>query len=53
LKDGRQKPVWVRHEIDNTSGVGIQFVTHDMNQDGKPDIVISNKNGVFYFEQVK
>ena len=53
LKDGKQKPVWIRHEIDNTSGVGIQFVTHDMNQDGKPDIVISNKNGVFYFEQVK
>jgi hypothetical protein len=53
LKDGKQKPVWIRHEIDNTSGVGIQTVIHDMNQDGKPDIVISNKNGVFYFEQVK
>jgi hypothetical protein len=53
LKDGKQKPVWVRHLIDDTSGVGIQFVAPDMNQDGRPDIVIGNKNGVFYFEQVK
>lgn len=51
LKDGRQKPVWVPHLIDNNSGVGIQFVTEDMNKDGKPDIVIANKNGVFYFQQ--
>lgn len=51
LKDGRNRPVWVRHEIDNTSGVGIQFVTEDMNKDGKPDILIGNKNGIFYFEQ--
>ena len=51
LKDGNQKPVWVRHLIDDTSGVGIQFVTEDLNKDGKLDIVIGNKNGVFYFEQ--
>lgn len=51
LKDGKQKPVWVRHLIDDTSGVGIQFVTEDMNKDGLPDIVVGNKNGVFYFEQ--
>ncbi|MEJ0054333.1 MAG: VCBS repeat-containing protein [Bacteroidota bacterium] len=49
LKDGKQKPVWVRHLIDDTSGVGIQFVTEDMNKDGKLDIVIANKNGVFLF----
>ncbi len=51
LRDGRQRPVWVKHLIDDTSGVGIQFVVEDMNKDGKLDIVISNKNGVFYFEQ--
>ena len=51
LKDGKQKPVWIKHLIDDTSGVGIQFVTEDMNKDGWLDIVIANKNGVFYFEQ--
>jgi hypothetical protein len=52
LKDGRNKPVWVRHLIDDNSGVGIQFEAEDINKDGKLDIVIGNKNGVFYFEQV-
>ena len=52
LKDGRQRPVWVRHLIDDTSGVGIQFEAEDINKDGRLDIVIGNKNGVFYFEQV-
>jgi hypothetical protein len=51
LKDGKQKPVWIRHEIDNTSGVAIQFEAVDMNKDGRLDMVIANKNGVFYFEQ--
>jgi hypothetical protein len=51
LRDGKQRPRWVRHLIDDNSGVGIQFVAEDMNKDGKIDIVIANKNGVFYFEQ--
>lgn len=52
LKDGKGKPVWVRHEIDNSSGVAIQFEAIDMNKDGRLDLVIANKNGVFYFEQL-
>ncbi|MDH4298692.1 MAG: VCBS repeat-containing protein, partial [Cyclobacteriaceae bacterium] len=52
LKNGKNKPVWVRHLIDDTSGVGIQFVAEDVNKDGLLDIVIGNKNGVFYFEQI-
>ncbi len=28
------------------TGVGTQFEIHDMNKDGKPDIVLSNKKGV-------
>jgi FG-GAP-like repeat len=44
-------PQWVPHLIDNQSGVGLQVVIADMNKDAKSDIVISNKNGVFYFEQ--
>ena len=33
VKDGKNRPVWIPHLIDNNSGVGIQFVTHDMNKD--------------------
>lgn len=52
LKDGKNKPVWVKHLIDDNSGVGIQFVAEDMNKDGRLDFVVGNKNGVFYFEQL-
>ncbi|WP_119078708.1 FG-GAP repeat domain-containing protein [Chitinophaga alhagiae] len=46
-------PTWTAHEIDNNSGVGNNFVVQDMNKDGLKDIVVSNKKGVFFFEQVK
>jgi hypothetical protein len=42
---------WVRHVIDEDSGVGTQFVVQDVDADGKMDIVTSNKNGVFLFKQ--
>ena len=51
LKDGKGKPVWVKHLIDDNSGVAIQFEAEDMNKDGLLDFVIGNKNGVFLFEQ--
>lgn len=44
------KPFWKVHEIDNDSGSGLNIVVQDMNQNGRLDIVISNKKGVFYFE---
>jgi hypothetical protein len=52
-KDG--KPVWTRHEIDpeQKSGVGTAFEVADMNADGLLDVIISNKRGSFYFEQVR
>jgi hypothetical protein len=43
---------WTRHIIDEDSGVGTQFVVQDVNGDGLADIVVSNKKGVFLFEQL-
>jgi VCBS repeat protein len=40
---------WIKHEIDNDSGVGTQFTVADLNNDKRPDIVTSNKKGVFVF----
>jgi hypothetical protein len=44
---------WIRHEIDNDSGVGTQFVIADINRDRLPDVVTSNKKGVHVFLQQK
>src|SRR5690349_5788013 len=44
---------WVRHVIDEDSGVGTQFVVQDVNGDKLLDIVTANKNGVFLFLQKK
>ncbi len=44
---------WTRHIIDEDSGVGTQFVVQDVTGDGRVDIVTSNKNGVFLFEQTQ
>jgi putative heme-binding domain-containing protein len=41
------------HVIHNASGVGLHFAIADVNRDGVPDIVTSNKKGVFLFEQVR
>jgi hypothetical protein len=40
------------HKIDDDSGIGTQFVVADFNGDKRPDIVVSNKKGVFLVEQV-
>ena len=46
-------PSWIPHLIDDNSGVGLQVVVQDINGDGLPDIIISNKKGLFFFEQKK
>ena len=46
-------PHWIPHLIDTHSGVGLQVLVIDMDKNGTSDIVISNKNGVFLFEQKK
>jgi len=47
-----KSPYWKEHLIDEDSGVGINIVAKDINNDGRPDIVIANKNGVFFFENM-
>ncbi len=42
---------FVPHKIDDNSGVGTQFKIADLNGDGRPDIVTSNKKGVHVFLQ--
>ena len=42
---------WVRHTIDEDSGVGTAFEVADINADGLLDFAISNKKGTFVFEQ--
>ena len=42
---------WVRHQIDDDSGVGTQVVVQDVNGDRRPDVVVANKKGVFLFVQ--
>lgn len=39
------------HLVDDASGVGTQFAVRDLNGDNQPDIVVSNKGGVFVFLQ--
>ena len=49
-KDGAEL---VPYQIDDNSGVGRQITTGDLNGDGKIDIVVGNKKGVFAFIQTK
>lgn len=42
---------FVKHVIDDDSGVGTQFWTGLLDRDNKPDIVVGNKHGVFVFTQ--
>jgi hypothetical protein len=40
-------------EIDDDSGIGTQFVVDDINGDKLPDVIVSNKKGVFLIEQIR
>ncbi len=51
MKRENGKPTWIRHDIDFDSGVGLHFQIVDINGDGLPDIVVSNKKGVYVFLQ--
>ena len=38
---------FIPHIIDDNSGVGTQVMAVDVNGDGKLDVVVGNKKGVF------
>ncbi len=53
MRREKDRPVWVRHDIDFDSGVGLHFQIVDLDGDGRLDLVTSNKKGVFVFLQEK
>ncbi len=45
-------PYWHEHQVDDNSGVGLQVIVEDVDEDGLEDVVVSNKKGVFYIRQL-
>src|SRR5690606_1426597 len=52
FKPGKN-PTWIKHVIDEDSGVGLHVTVEDINNDGLLDIVTGNKKGVRIFTQQK
>jgi hypothetical protein len=50
-RDGKGGADFLPHLIDEASGVGTEVTPGDVNKDGKLDVVVGNKTGVFVFLQ--
>jgi hypothetical protein len=50
-RDGQGGASFQPHLIDDDSGVGTQVTTGDLDADGKMDVIVANKKGVFFFAQ--
>jgi len=46
-----KSPNWIKHIIDEDSGVGVQVIVADFFGNERMDIIVANKKGVFVFEQ--
>jgi hypothetical protein len=51
LKRTGKTAEFIPHLVDNDSGVGTQITAHDLNGDGRPDLISSNKKGLSIFIQ--
>lgn len=53
LQRGKDTSVdWVPRVIDDASGTGTEVKAVDYNRDGRPDVLVGNKKGVFVFTHV-
>ncbi len=46
-RDGQGNATFLPHLIDDDSGLGTQVAATDLNNDGRPDVIVANKKGVF------
>lgn len=46
-RDGKGGVSYVPHLIDDNSGVGTQVAATDLTGDGRPDVIVGNKKGIF------
>lgn len=46
-RDGQCNVTFIPHLIDDDSGVGTQVTAADLNNDGRPDVIVANKKGIF------
>jgi hypothetical protein len=51
LNRGTKGVTWEPHLVDSEVGLGRQFTATDLNGDGKTDIAVASKHGVFLFMQ--